>query len=127
MYPSGSALACIYRTPKKRKLSLSDTFSKLHPIVSSIGTSNHDFSRFLCNVLSPLVPDDYTCKDNFSFVFQIKNANDSGKFLVSYDVASLFTNIPLQETIGTAINLILNHNLNLNITKKEIKKDFSFC
>ena len=118
MYPSGSALACIYGIPKKRKL---------YPTVSSIGTSNHDFSRFLCNVLSPLVPDDYSCKDNFSFVFQIKNANDSGKFLVSYDVASLFTNIPLQETIDTAINLILNHNLNLNITKKELKKDFSFC
>ena len=35
--------------------------------------------------------------------------------------ASLFTNIPLQETIDIAINLIFNHNLNLSITKKELK------
>ena len=33
---------------------------------------------------------------------------------------SLFTNIPLQETIDIAINLIFNHNPNLNITRKEL-------
>ena len=52
----------------------------------------------------------------FSFLSQIKNANLSKKFLVSYNVTSLFTNIPLQETIDIAINLIFNHNSNLNIT-----------
>ena len=49
------------------------------------------------------------------------------KFLVSYDVTSLFTNIPLQETMDIAINLIFNHNLNLNITKKELKKLLFYC
>ena len=78
------------------------------------------FARFLCDVLSSLVPYNHSCKDTFSFVFQIKNANLSKKFLVSYDVTSLFTNISLQETIDIAINLILNHNPNLNITRKEL-------
>ena len=36
------------------------------------------------------------------------------------DVTSLFTNIPFQETIDIAINLIFNHNPNLNITRKEL-------
>ena len=63
----------------------------------------------------------------FFFVSQIKNASLSLKFLVSYHVTSLFTNIPLQETIDTAINLIFNHNTNLNITKKELKKLFLFA
>ena len=53
---------------------------------------------------------------------QIKNANLSRKFIVSYDVTSLFTNILLQETIDIAINLTFNPNPNLNITKKELKK-----
>ena len=44
------------------------------------------------------------------------------KYFVSY--CSLFTNIPLQETIDIAINLIFNHNPNLNITRKELKKLF---
>ena len=64
---------------------------------------------------------------SFSFVSQIKNANLSKKFLVSYDVTSLFTNTPLQETIDIAINLIFNHNPNLNTTKKELKKLFLFA
>ena len=89
MYPSGSAPALIYGTPKMHKFSPSDTFPKLCPIVSSIGTFNYDFARFLCDLLSPVVPDDYSCKDTFSFASQIKNANLSGKFLVSYDVTSV--------------------------------------
>ena len=127
LYPSGSAPARIYGTPKMHKFSPSDPFPKLRPIVSSIGTFNYNLARFLCDLLSPLVPNDYSCKDTFSFVSQIKNANLSKKFLVSYDVTSLFTNIPLQETIDIAINLIFNHNPNLNITKKELKKLFLFA
>ena len=74
-----------------------------------------------------MVPNDYSCKDTFSVVSQIKNANIFKKFLVSYDVTSLFTNIPLQETTDIAINLIFNHNPNLNITRKELKKLFLFA
>ena len=55
------------------------------------------------------------------------NANLSKTFLVPYDVTRLFTNIPLQETIDIAINLISNHNLNLNITRKELNKLFLFA
>ena len=127
MYPSGSAPACIYGTPKMHKFSPSDSFPKLRPIVSSIGTFNYNLVRFLCYLLSPLVPNDYSCKDTFSFVSQIKNANLSKKLLVSYDVTSLLTNIPLQETIDIAINLIFNLNSNLNIRKKELKKLFLFA
>ena len=127
MYPSCSAPARIYDTPKMHMISPSDTFPKLCPIVSSLGTFNCDLARFFCDLLSPVVPDDYCCKDTFSLVSQIKNANLSGKFLVSYDVTSLFTNIPLQETIDIAINLIFNHNMNLNITKTEPKKLFLFA
>ena len=72
-------------------------------------------------------PNDYSYKDTFSFVSQIKNANLFKKFLVSYDVTSLFTNIPLQETINIAINLIFNHNPNLKIIRKELKKLFLFA
>ena len=106
MYPSGSAPACIYGTPNMHKFCSSDSFPKLCPIVSSIGTLNHNLARFLCDLLSPLVPNYYSCKDTFSFVSQIKNANLSKKCLVSYDVTSLFTNITLQETIDIAMNLI---------------------
>ena len=99
MYPSGSAPAPIYGTPKMYKFSSNDPFPKLRPIVSSIGTFNYNLARFLYGLLSSLVPNDYFCKDTFTLVSQIKNANLSKQCLVSYDVTSLFTNIPLQKTI----------------------------
>ena len=118
LYPSGSAPARIYGTPNMHKFSSSDSFPKLCPIVSSVGTFNYNLACFLCDHLLPLVPNDYSCKDTFSFASQIKNANLCKKNLVSYDATSLFTNIPLQETIDIARNLIFNHNPNLNITRK---------
>ena len=126
MYPSGSAPACIYGTHTKHKFSSSDLFPKLRPILSSIGTFNYNLACFPCDHVSPLVPNDYYCKDTFSFASQIKNANLFKTFFVSYEVTSLFTNIPLQESIDIAINLIFNHNPNLNVTKNNLK-DFSFC
>ena len=104
----------------------SNSFPKLRPVVSSISTFNYKLTRILCDIFSHLDPHNYSRKDTFSFVSQIKNANLTQKCLVSYDVTSLFTNIPHQQTIDIAINLIFSHNPNLNITKKELKKLLPF-
>ena len=124
MYSSGSVPARIYGTPKMHKFCSNHSFPKLCLIVPSIGTFDYNLACFLCDLPSPLVPHDYSCKDTFSFVSQVKNANLSEKFLVFYDVISHFTSIPLQETIDIAINLIFNYGPNLNITKNF--KNFSF-
>ena len=126
MYSSRSAPARISGTPKMHKFSFSDSFPKLRPIISSIGTFDYNLACFLSDLLSPLVPNDYSCKDTFSFVSQIKNAHLSKNNFVSYDVTSLFANISLQETTDIAMNLIFNHNPNLSITRKELKKPFSY-
>ena len=47
-------------------------------------------------------------------------------FLFPTIVPSFLPNIPLQEHINIAINPIFNHNSNLNVTKKELKKLFLF-
>ena len=79
LYPSGSAPARIYGTLKMQKFSSCDLFPKLCLIVSSIGTFNFNLACFLCDLLSPLDPNDYSCQDTFSFVSQIKNVNLSKK------------------------------------------------
>ena len=127
MYPPGSAPTRICGTSKMQKFPSSHSFPKLRPIVSSIGTLNYNLACFLSDLLSPLVPHNYSCKDTFSLVAPITNANLSKKLLVSYNVTSLFTNIPLQKTIDIGKNLIFNHNPNLNITKKELNKLFLFA
>ena len=95
-----------------RKFSSSDSFSKLFSIVvSSIGTFTYNLACFLCDLLSLLVPNDYSCKDTFSIIDQIKNANLSKTFLVFYDVTSPFTNILLHKNTDIGINLVFNQNL----------------
>ena len=51
LYPSGSAPTRIYGTPKMHKFSSSDSFPKLHPIASSIGTFNYNLASFLCDLV----------------------------------------------------------------------------
>ena len=70
LYPSGSAR--IYGTPRMHKFSASDSFSKLRPIVSSIGTFNYNLARFLCNLFSLLLPNDYSCKDTFFLFLKLR-------------------------------------------------------
>ena len=48
-------------------------------------------------------------------------------FLISYDVCSLFTIIPLQETIQIAVELIFQNNPQLKVTKRELKQLFNFA
>ena len=127
LHPSDSAPARIYGTPKMQKFCSSDSLPKLRPIVSPVGTFNYNFSCFLFYILSPQLLIITLAKILFSFVSQFKYGNLSPIFLVSYDVTSLFTNIPPQGTIDIAINLIFNHNPNLNITRKELKKVFLFA
>ena len=49
--------------------------------------------------------------------------------MISYDVASLFTNIPLSETIDLAVNAIFESNtgLDLKLSKTELKELFNFA
>ena len=119
-YSSGSAPARIYATLEMPIFSSNDTFPKLCPIVSSTGAFNYDLPRFFCDPFSPTILHNYSCKDSFSFVSQIKNTYLSSIFFVSYDITSYFTYILLQKTIDIAINLIFNHNPNLNIIKREL-------
>ena len=72
LYASGYAAARICGTPKMHKFVSTDSFPKLRPIVSYIGTFNYNLSRFLCDLLSPLVPHGYSYKDTFSFFLKIR-------------------------------------------------------
>ena len=42
------------------------------------------------------------------------------------DVCSLFTSIPLKETIDITVDLLFDHNPDFKITKNELKKLFDF-
>ena len=106
----------MYGLPKTHKLKTSLDKLKLRPIVSCIKSYNYEISKFLANLLSPHIPKDYCADDTFTFIKDIKEVSSLNKFMVSYDVVSLFTNFPLEETINIAVDIILKSNPELKIS-----------
>ena len=75
------------------------------PIVSSINSYNYNLASYLVNILKPISTNQHTIKDSFSFADWAKTykpTNDS--IMCSSDVASLFTNVPLDETIQICLD-----------------------
>ena len=105
-----------------------DEIPTFRPIVSSIGAYNYNLAKFLSKMISPYICHDLSCKDTFSFVNGIKTAEiNTDKFLISYDVQSLFTNIPLNETIDIAVEVLLRNEPDLEISNRDLKKLFQFA
>ena len=88
------------------KLTDSDSFPKLRPIVSSVGTYNYKLAKYLCHLFWPRLPEQYCTKNTFAFVVELKRVSVVDKFLVSFDVTSLFTNVHLSETMKLAVDII---------------------
>ena len=125
IYPTGSVPARIYGLPKIHKKYA--TVPSFRPIVSSLGTFNYNLAVFLGELLSDVIPTEHSCVDTFTFINELKQANITDKFITSFDVVSLFTHIPLEETINLAVDKIFNKNPELKITKKELKELFIFA
>ena len=116
IYPSGSCPAKIYGSPKMHEPFDSNSLPNFRPIVSSSGTYNYNLSKYLCVLLSPNLPNEFCTKDKFTFVEELKEVSINDKLLVSYDVNSLFINIPLKEIIKLAVDLIRTSYPNLKIS-----------
>ena len=93
----------------------SNSLPNFRSIVSSIGTYNYNLSKYLCELLSPNLPNVFCTKDTFTFVEELKEVSTNNRFLVSVDVTSLFTNISLEKTIKLAVDLIKTSSPNLKI------------
>ena len=73
----------------------------LRPVCSMINTPEHCLAKFLDNIIKPHIPNQHMLNSTQNFLdrldeFQIK----PGDKMVSFDVVSLFTNVPLILTIN---------------------------
>ena len=106
--PCGSNLGHIYGLPKIHKVG-----TPLRPVISAVGTHNHQLAKELVPVFNRLVTDTHTVRDSFDFVKTITNFRlDSSQtgFMATADVTALFTNIPVRETIDIILNLAFSNN-----------------
>ena len=52
---------------------------------------------------------------------------DPGNHIVSFDIVSLFTNIPLQESIDLAVDLLLTNDASIKMSRAQLTKLFHFA
>ena len=90
----------------------------MRPILSATQTYNYALAKWLDTNLKPLT---------FLNLHEIRSLEiANGDILVSYDVSSLFTNVPLDETIQLLANRAFTNNYwfnttyDLNLTKTDL-------
>ena len=72
----------------------------LRPVVSMINTSEYYLAKYLDTFIQPNIPISYSVSSTSQFLDTLKHYvfSPSDK-IISFDVVSLFTNVPLSETI----------------------------
>ena len=88
-------------------------------ILSAISTPTCKKGKFLVPILEPLTTNEYAIKDSFTFAEELQSF-DSKLLMASFDVESLFTNTPLQETIDLCVENLLEVVLILIICRKTL-------
>ena len=120
--PTGSCPSKLYGLPKIHK---KDT--PLRPIISQIGSYTYNVAKFLVPILKPLTVNEYSIKDSFSFAHELLAIN-KGNYMTSFDVVSLFTNIPLMETINICLDrLFVNQDKLCGISRDNLRKLILFA
>ena len=90
------------------------------PMLDTNNTPSYKLAKSFMSILSTLTINEYTVKDSFAFAKEITKA-DYKYFMASLDVESLFTNIPLEETIENCVNdLFFDKSKIDNLTKQDL-------
>ena len=95
-----------------------------HPILLMIGSAQHELAKFLATLFQPVLELYSTncINDSFSFAKMIQqlkvNSNDS--ILCSFDICSLFTNVPSGETIEICTKTLYDSCLPTPVIPKHV-------
>ena len=106
--PFGSICPCLYGLPKIHKDGV-----PLRPILSMVGLAQQKVASWLSSVFQPVL-EHFSCfriKDSFSFSKIIRNFSPTDMFMCSFDVCSLYTNVPLEETIEICCDVLFRSSL----------------
>ena len=106
MRPSNNQPAQLFPTAKTHKFhNIKDANLKelkLRPIIDQTGTSYYHAGKAIANNLKPLAENDYVINDTQRFPSMLNDLpplHEEEEEEVSYDVESLFTSVPVKDTI----------------------------
>lgn len=122
--PNGSLTPQLYGLPKTHKEGM-----PLRPILSMVNSPQHKLARWLVRILAPLRQhfNLYGIKDSFEILEDLDEISLSDKVMCSVDVQSLFTNVPLLETIDYICQLIEEENFRLPIPTDLLRQSLLLC
>ena len=117
LYCSVAQTPKLYGLPKIHKEN-----TPLRPIVSFCSSPTYELSKYLANILKPLTEQSSRCLVNSAdFITKIRNEQLSKDHkLVSFDVKSLFTSIPLELAIESIKESLANYSDELPIPEEVI-------
>ena len=114
----------LYGLPKTHKANV-----PVRPIVSMTRTVYEGLSKWLADLLKP-VEEHFSgrcVKDSFEFVKLISDFNVSDTCMVSFDVSSLFTNVPLVETVDIIVSTVKMYPELCSVPPDLLKELLLFC
>ena len=98
----------LYGLPKVHKAGC-----PLRPVLSMTGSPQYAASQWLCRILDPVVKryNRHCVKDSFQFVEALREQPiPLHAHMCSFDIVSLFTNVPLEETIDICSKTLYHDN-----------------
>ncbi|CAF1615034.1 unnamed protein product, partial [Didymodactylos carnosus] len=104
LHSTSASFSTFYGLPKIHKNNY-----PLRPIISSIGSYSYELSKHLANIINRHRPAQVLShvKDSFHFVNLIKDFQfQSNQSMYSFDIESLYTQVPVFEAIDCALDLI---------------------
>ena len=100
--PSGSQPGKLFGFCKVHK-----NGNPLRPVVSMSGTAEYGLAQYLDEIIKPHVPSYSMVNSTIQFLTRLKNyVLSPTDVMVSFDVVSLFTNVPLNETIDIVADYV---------------------
>ena len=114
----------IYGNVKTHKVS-----NPLRPIISQIPTPVYHLSKKLNSIISPYIPTRYSVNSTDEFLHILNSVYPNKGTLASLDVESLFTNVPVEETIDIILNYVYKnkHLPSPKIKPNTLKKLLTAC
>ena len=96
----------------------------LCPIISQIPTPIYDIAKHLNSIITPYIPAKYIINSTDDFL-QIRRVLQPHGIIASLDVESLFTNVPVLDTIEIICDAIYNKNSNPLLPPQILAETFS--
>ena len=115
------------------RLSKNDTDSveqlPLRPVISNIGTATYELSKYLASLLKPIAKSRFTIDSTKDFVHKIRKQKIKDNYeMISFDVVSLFTSVPLDFTIDLILKKVYDEKLiATKLNREELEKLLQLC